>query len=191
MARALEKDRRKDYCNSCARFMPIKAKDMCQNCWHKIKRKYHPEFYLRTRYTEIVQRCTNPNNKRADIYNGKKVCSREEFLNNFLNCPIFLALFENWKNNDFSVKFSPSVDRIDVKKDYTLDNIQMITHSENATKDQEATPINVFMDNKFFAEYVSQGEASRVLNVPQANIWKVLVKQRKTAGGYYFEYKKS
>ena len=33
----------------------------------------------------------------------------------------------------------------------------------------------------------SQGEASRILMIPQANIWKVLHGQRKAAGGYLFE----
>lgn len=33
-----------------------------------------------------------------------------------------------------------------------------------------------------------QGEASRILGIPQANIWKVLNKQRSHAQGYTFEY---
>lgn len=33
-----------------------------------------------------------------------------------------------------------------------------------------------------------QTEASRFLNIQQSNIWKVLNKERSSAGGYYFEY---
>lgn len=35
--------------------------------------------------------------------------------------------------------------------------------------------------------YESQGEAGRSLNIPQANIWKVMRGERRTAGGYSFE----
>lgn len=40
-------------------------------------------------------------------------------------------------------------------------------------------------EKKYFK---GQGVASRILNIAQANIWKVLNGQRKQAGGYYFEY---
>lgn len=39
-------------------------------------------------------------------------------------------------------------------------------------------------------KYKSQHEASRILNVPVGNINKVLTGERKSVGGYYFEYKK-
>ena len=35
--------------------------------------------------------------------------------------------------------------------------------------------------------FESQGEASRALNIPQGNIWKVIHGQRVTAGGYVFK----
>lgn len=34
--------------------------------------------------------------------------------------------------------------------------------------------------------FESQGDAGRKLNIPQANIWKVIVGERKTAGGFTF-----
>lgn len=183
-----EELRRKDVCVSCNRFTPIKAKNMCQNCWHKYKRKNHPEFFLRTRYTEIKQRCQNPKNRAYNHYKHCLICTREEFLCRFRDDPIFLNLFDNWKKSNYNTKLTPSVDRIDTKKGYTLDNMQFLTHSDNCTKDQEKTPIKYFKEGKLLGEFSSQGEASRVLGIPQSNIWKVLVKQRKTAGGYHFEY---
>lgn len=33
-------------------------------------------------------------------------------------------------------------------------------------------------------------EASKILNIQQSNIWKVLNGERNRAGGYYFEYDK-
>ena len=37
------------------------------------------------------------------------------------------------------------------------------------------------------AEFNSQSEASKMTGVPQANIWKCLVGERKTAGGYIWQ----
>ncbi len=187
-----ESKRRKDNCESCQDFKPIKAKNMCQNCWHKTKRRTIPKFYLSTRYTEMNQRCNNINYKRSDIYYGKKLCTREQFINRFLNDEQFLKLFDQWKVSGYDAKLAPSIDRINVKGDYTLDNIEFITHSANATKDQPMTEIDCYTKDKIFLRtYPSQGEAARALGVPQSNIWKVLNKIRNSAGGYYFEYSKT
>ena len=173
-------------CKECLREIKVKAKGMCQNCWHKFKRKNQPEFYLRTRYTEIKQRCSNPNNTRADLYNGVEYCTKEEFLETFVNNNQFLKLFEEWKSSGWKNTLSPSIDRIDPKKGYTLDNIQVITHSHNCTKDQTMQEVLVYRGSDFVARFDSQSEASRELKIPQSNIWKVINGQRKTAGGYIF-----
>lgn len=189
MSRQPEPRRRKDYCLECKNFKPIKAKGMCQNCWHKYKRKNDPEFFLRTRYTEVKQRCTNPNGTNHDIYLGKKFCSLNEFLLKFLNDENFLNLFKEWGLNGYKINHCPSIDRIDNAGDYTIENIQIITHLENSLKDRVMTPVNVFdKQGNLKYKFESQGETARSLNIPQANIWKVLNKERKTAGGYYFEY---
>lgn len=188
MSRQSEKDRRKDNCIECDVFKPIKAKDMCQNCWHKFKRRNQPEFFLRTRFTEIVQRCENPNNKKAKTYLGKSHCTRNEFLYKFLHDSKFLKLFQEWKKSKWDNKKCPSVDRIDVEKDYTLDNIQIISHSENCTKDQIKQKVFVYSKDrsKLLFTFNSQADTARTLNIPQANIWKVINGERKSAGGFYF-----
>lgn len=187
MSRQLESNRRKDNCVSCKNFKPIKAKDMCQNCWHKVKRRTQPEFYLRTRYTEIKQRCTNEKRKTAKYYIDKKVCTKEEFLKRFLNDKHFLELFNQWIKSGWDYKLSPSVDRIDSSKDYTLDNIQMITHSHNSTKDQIKQEVFVYTKSgELVGHFRSHIEAARKLDLHVANIWKVINGERKTTGGYIF-----
>ena len=42
--------------------------------------------------------------------------------------------------------------------------------------------------NEVIAIFPSQCEASRQTNIPQGNIGKVLRKERKMAGGYYWRY---
>ena len=189
MSRSDESKRRKDYCIECGRFMPIKAKNMCQNCWHKVKRKNDPNFFLRSRHSEIGQRCNNPNNQRSDIYGGKSVCSLDEFLDKFLNCSNFLKLFDNWKNNNHEYKLVPSIDRIDNNGDYTINNLQFITHSENCAKDS-GVPIRAFdfYTKRVIKDFDSIADAAKELCVQHANIWKVLNKKREKTCGYYFEY---
>jgi hypothetical protein len=52
----------------------------------------------------------------------------------------------------------------------------------------EIYSINKETKNKI--KYKSQHDASRILNLPIGNINKVLTGERKSVGGYYFEYKK-
>lgn len=189
MSRQIEADRRKDNCVECKNYKPIKAKDMCQNCWHKYKRKNEPNFFLRTRYTELKQRCINPNRITGKYYYGKKYCSLEEFLSTFLNDSSFLELFKNWQNSNWEYKLCPSIDRVNNSGNYTIDNLQFITHSQNSSKDQERTPvIQKTKEGVFIKLFRSQSDASAELRIPQANIWKVVNGERKTAGGFRFEY---
>lgn len=190
MSRQSESRRRKDNCITCGIFKPIKAKSMCQNCWHKVKRKTNRDFWLSTRYTEITQRCTNPKSNSADRYNGLEICSREEFKSKFINDPQFLYIFDQWGKNNYDILYSPSIDRIDNSKGYTIDNIQILTHSDNSSKDQDRTAINCYTKTGVFVKrFESQREAEEQLdNVYQANVWKCCNGLRKTSGGYRFEY---
>ena len=131
-----ESNRKQDYCAKCKIFKKIKAKGNCQSCWNTIKRRTRPEFFLRMKYTEITQRCTNLSHDKTGRYQGKQFCTREEFLEKFINDSTFLSLFENWKLNNYEYKLNPSIDRIDTSGGYTLDNIQFLTHEQNCRKDQ-------------------------------------------------------
>ena len=182
-----EINRRKDICIECTRFMPIKAKNMCQNCWHKYKRKHDLNFLLRTRYTEIKQRCQNPNNSQAKIYNGKMICTLQEFLDKFLTDTQMLKVFKLWQESNFIPKLAPSIDRIDNKKDYTIDNIQCLPHGLNCEKDQKKLLIDVYdRHGNFLSNHKSLNDAVRQYNVQQSNAWKVLNGQRNHTKGYIF-----
>ena len=47
---------------------------------------------------------------------------------------IFNSLYDNWVLSKFEYKLSPSLDRVDNNKGYTVDNLQFLTHSENSRK---------------------------------------------------------
>lgn len=68
---------------------------------------------------------------------GLKMFSKKEFLNwcyNKNNIEIFKNIHKRWKKNNFSRRLSPSIDRINNNKGYTIDNIQWITQCENCKK---------------------------------------------------------
>lgn len=56
----------------------------------------------------------------------------------------------------------------------------------NAERKTPLVAINIATEQRLYFD--SQGEASRSLRIPQANIWKVLNNQRSSAGGYIFKY---
>lgn len=185
-----EHKRRKDNCVSCKEYKPIKAKNMCQNCWSQVKYRTRPRFFLQQRYTQIRQRCTNKKQKNYELYKRKLNITREDFINKFINCKKFKQLYKEWQESNFCYKKVPSVDRIDVDGDYTIDNIQILTHSQNCRKDQKTRSI-VMLDkeNNYIKTFEAGSRSAKDTNIPWANIWKVCNKQRKTAGGYKFMYK--
>lgn len=183
-----EANRRKDYCLECKNFKPIKAKKMCQNCWHKYKRKYNKKFYLSTKFTEMKMRCENPNNKGYKNYKNKLKCTRKEFINFFIKDKQFNKLFKTWQINDFDIKLSPSIDRIDNLGNYELSNMQMLTHQQNCSKDQKRIKVLVTKDEKFIGVYESLLSACNSLGLLQPNAWKVLHGERKRVKGYKIQY---
>lgn len=48
--------------------------------------------------------------------------------------PTFISLYRIWQDSGFERKLTPSIDRIDSSKGYTLDNIQWLTLSNNCRK---------------------------------------------------------
>lgn len=76
-------------------------------------------------------------NKRH-LYSGKDILSREDFYAWALGSADFDTLYAAWVEGGYSAKLSPSVDRIDPAKGYTLDNMRWLTHSENSRRSSRA-----------------------------------------------------
>lgn len=69
---------------------------------------------------------------KAHLYEGLDVLPRENFYEWSLSCKDFDCLYNEWVSSGFNRKLSPSIDRIDTSKGYTLDNMRWVTHSENS-----------------------------------------------------------
>lgn len=74
----------------------------------------------------MKQRCNNPNQRAYKWYGAKGIKVCEEWLNDF-------TAFQKWAYNN-GYKEGLSIDRIDPTKDYSPDNCQWITLSENVAK---------------------------------------------------------
>lgn len=175
------KKKKMKLCNTCQRNIKIKAKGMCQNCWHKYKRRNNLNFFLRTRYSELVQRCIQANKPCSKYYYGLEYCTREEFLRKFIKDKTLAKLYKRWQNSNFEYRLCPSVDRIIKNKGYLIDNIQFIPHGENAKKDNESRlKVDVYdINGNFLSTHEYLNDAVRKYKVQQSNAWKVLNGQRR------------
>lgn len=91
------------------------------------------------RYAHIKARAEGRStNKSAAL--GKELIGYDDFFDwckDKENFDVFLSLYYDWMQSDFSLWFSPSIDRIDPKRGYTADNIQWLSFSENCRKNNK------------------------------------------------------
>ena len=65
---------------------------------------------------------------------NKPTYTKQELKDFLYNDENFAFLLNEWYKNNFESEIKPSVDRIDNKKGYNLDNIQVMTWKENREK---------------------------------------------------------
>jgi hypothetical protein len=79
----------------------------------------------------MKNRTKGKNTDRPDLYKGLAILPKDVFLNWSKNHPEFLRLYKRWLTNDFDRKLTPSINRMNSSKGYTLDNIEWMTNSQN------------------------------------------------------------
>ena len=111
----------------------------------------------------------------------------------------FSRLYDNWVKSKYNKWLKPSIDRIDDNKGYTLSNIQIMTWRENKDKEHRDlksgkllsrhTPIVQYdLKGNKIAEFVSQQEAGRQLNIKQSYISRVCTGSRTHTKGFVFKF---
>lgn len=83
-------------------------------------------------YRNMKSRVLGIQKKKAHLYKGLPLLPKEEFYSWSKNNQDFLMLFNTWITADYNQKLTPSIDRINSKLGYKLDNIRWITLSENS-----------------------------------------------------------
>jgi hypothetical protein len=89
---------------------------------------------LMRNYRNMESRINGIQWRKAHLYEGKSLLSREEFYEWSINNPDFHRLYEEWVDSGYDRKLSPSVDRIDSSKGYETSNMEWVTHSENSRR---------------------------------------------------------
>lgn len=82
---------------------------------------------------------------------------------------LFHTLYDNWVKNNYHKDFTPSGDRIDSKKPYTKDNIQLMTWDENNKKGRTEAYKRIYrysLDGKLIKEYDSVESIKKEFDVP-------------------------
>lgn len=140
-------------CSSCGEDKPRsnfpKAKHgrICQHCKNAKQKEYRkqngdvhtksyektPKGYLMRTYRNMLSRTAGIQSKKAHLYEGLDLLSKEDFYDWAESENSFLTLFSDYKESGWEMKLAPSIDRIDSTKGYILDNMRWLTHSENSS----------------------------------------------------------
>jgi hypothetical protein len=83
-------------------------------------------------YRNMKSRITGIQKEKHYLYVGKKLIDKELFYSWAKNHPDFLRLYKEWVNYEYNRKLTPSVNRINPDKGYTIDNMEWVTNSQNS-----------------------------------------------------------
>jgi len=100
------------------------------NCHTKKYEKTNKGFLVRT-YRNMLSRVTGVTKNKNHLYLGLEILDKDYFYLWSLSNFDFNYLFTKWVESDYKRTLTPSIDRIDSKKGYTIDNVRWITFSEN------------------------------------------------------------
>lgn len=88
------------------------------------------------RYSGMLARVEGRAIRSYDV-EGKDICTRADFIDWCESRDVldrFGEIWQVWKDSGFENSLSPSIDRIDNSRGYTLDNIQWLSKSSNNIK---------------------------------------------------------
>jgi hypothetical protein len=97
-----------------------------------------PKGFAMRLYRNMESRVKGIQWQKKHLYENLTILSRQEFYDWFLNNDTFKSLFAEYKAQGYPRKLAPSVDRIDSSRGYELDNMEVVTMSENSRRGTES-----------------------------------------------------
>jgi hypothetical protein len=131
--------------------------------------------------------------RRTKVKGFPSIISKVEFEKLANDSKVFFELFDAWKDSNFTLALTPTVDRIDNKLGYTKDNIQFLSYKDNQSKGSRETKLGkaklgkrVYLLNEMTREIKSfiSGTAARLfIGLPKTRFYSYLEKN-KTYNGW-------
>lgn len=147
----------------------------CKICVLKRRRSLNAHF--RNCYMDSIKRVKN----NPQYQHRQHMLTWEEWLT---FKPKYEELHKKWVNSKYSLKESPSIDRIDNSKGYIFDNIQVITKGDNCSKDDKGEDntssklksyeILAIRALKMANPKLTQARLAKMFNVTRINIGNIL-----------------
>lgn len=85
-------------------------------------------------YNRMQSRVNGKACKSPYLYKGLAICTKEEFNKLAYTSHEFKMLYIAWKDNEWNIRLTPSVNRINPELGYTIENIEFITFSKNCSQ---------------------------------------------------------
>lgn len=143
--------------------------------------------------TKLYNSCFQSSLKRGHPRPAYTPAELREYL---LQSEEFNRVYDVWEITGFQKELAPSIDRIDWRKPYTFDNIQIITLQENIDKgrtERNYKKVEVYdITGVFITEFRSMDEAAEKLNLTKSSIIKNISGVTGLTGNkYQFKFKGS
>jgi len=86
------------------------------------------------RYSGMLARIEGRSTRKYKVEN-RAICTRAEFYKWCeQNIEVFKKIHQTWEKSNWDNKYSPSIDRIDNSKGYTINNIRWLSKTDNCKK---------------------------------------------------------
>jgi hypothetical protein len=101
---------------------------------NKTTKKYEKTVngFLMRAYRNMKSRVNGIQKLKSHLYKGLFLLDKEVFYVWAREDNNFNGLYWEWVNSGYNKKLTPSIDRIDSDKGYSLDNMRWVTHSDNS-----------------------------------------------------------
>jgi hypothetical protein len=90
--------------------------------------------FLMRLYRNMQSRIDGVQKEKHKLYRGKELLDRESFYWWALGSPEFYQLFGEYKASGYERALAPSVDRVDSRQGYNINNMEWVTMSENSRR---------------------------------------------------------